>query len=119
MNKQPEPYKVGDTIYLKRYGAFYRTETITKITKTLIRSENYNYRKPSEGSTYLHITGQGGWQSMAGYLETPELKKEWQEVDRRRWLENNYKRISSQDIDMLRAKMRKRNKPNESTTTNE
>lgn len=101
-------YKVGDSVYLKQYDKIIRVESITKITKTLIRSENYNYRHPSDGSTYLHMTGQDRlWNRLSAHLETPELKKEYQEQDRRRWMEKNYKNISSQDIDMLRAKMRK------------
>lgn len=43
---------------------------------------------------------------LTAHLETPELKKQWQEQDRREWMERNYKDIPSQDIDMLRAKMR-------------
>jgi len=97
--------KVGDRIYLERFGKIQRVETVVKLTKTLIRSENYNYRYPSDGSGWLHITGQDGWHSLGARLETPELKQEWHEQRLRKWMEGNYKNISIDDIEALKKKM--------------
>ena len=94
--------KVGDNIYLIRSDNIVRVETVQKITKTLIRSENYNYSRSN-----LRITGQGTWSRLFASLETEELKQQWEEQKLKEWITRNWQRISLEDIEILKRKIDK------------
>lgn len=100
--------KVGDKIYIERFGKPYSVEIVTRITKTLIRSANHNYRRPSPNSMYLAIMGQDTWSTMSGWRETPERKELWREHGLKQWIEQNWHKIPIEDIDALRNKLEKK-----------
>jgi hypothetical protein len=95
--------KIGDNIYLKRGGSgqrIMRVETVTRITPTLIRSENYSYRR-----TDLGIRGQDAWFRTWAYLETPKLKEQWREQCLRNWAENHVHQIPLKYIEQAKAEL--------------
>ena len=64
--------KVGDKIYIKQYtDKVIAVETIVRVTKTIARSDRYNFN--IEYDSYIHIKGQDQWASRRAYIETPQL----------------------------------------------
>ena len=101
--------EVGDNVYLFRHGSLIRVETIKKLTKTLIRTENYNFRYPSKpGDRWLHATGQGTWSALHGELETPELKQQWDDMKLWSWWLANRDDVPVEEIKRLKALMEKK-----------
>ena len=79
--------KLGDTIYIRQYSGLVAKITITKTTPTTAKSKNYTFDiEVSEGGS-CRIKGQDKWASSVGYLETEELKKEWETKALRSWFE--------------------------------
>lgn len=95
--------KVGDKIYLKKFSSLFAIDTVTKITPTMIKSDQYNYKLNGD---HLRVTGQGKWDILDAEFETQELKKEWHEKILRNWIARNWQDIPLDEVEKLRAKQR-------------
>jgi len=103
-NNNTVEVQVGDKIYLKKWGKLYAVEEVIRVTNTIIRTANHNYRKPKPGETsnYLEMPGGDIWRRTEARLETPDLKKEWHQTKLKNWIEKNWNNIPFEQIEMLK-----------------
>lgn len=99
--------KIGDRLYIKKYGLLSNIETIIKLTPTTVKSKHYTF-KVQYGN--IRVVGQGKWDTVSAYLETPELKKEWKELYLKMWIAKNWSKIPLDDIEILMNKLSKETK---------
>ncbi len=97
--------KVGDKIYLKRYGNLTKVEVVTKITRTMVKTDAHSYKIPTDDSGYIRMLGQGKWATYSCHLETPDLQEEWDGLLLKNWIHNNWDKIPLYEIKILKHKM--------------
>ena len=89
--------KIGDKIYLKEFGYLKGREEVIKITKTMIITKNHRFRY-EEGNSALSSVGADRFCHTYGYLETPELRKEGEEIMLKNWLRKNWEKFTADQI---------------------
>jgi hypothetical protein len=80
--------KIGDKIYIKKYGYLKGYETIKRVTKTIAMSENYNFNIEISENGYCRIKGQSSFYSSSGYIATKKLDEEWKNIKIINWFDN-------------------------------
>lgn len=92
--------RVGDSLYLERGSDLIRIETVTKVTRTLIRSENYTYRIED-----LKVKGQDTWYYIRALQSSPEVRLRWENQKAKEWIRNHWHEIPVEIIKEIKIRM--------------
>lgn len=93
--------KVGDIIYFERYGILNSRQVVNRVTpKGLVKTSNHTMRLKGDSLTVIN---QGTWQATSAYIETEALKKQWHELELRLWIANNWRELTIEEIEALKA----------------
>lgn len=102
MSQSQRQLKIGDKVYIKKFGEIASIQTIIKITPTMAKSSSYNFNLDIEENGYVKIKGMDKWNSSSGWIESNELKKEVEDRLLKKWMSDNCHTFTPEQIKKIK-----------------